>query len=162
MDVLDKKNQSNTMGDCPQVYCTQCCRRVQMNINRLLRDPSGPRPLCRVADTAKLGYWHPSIMDIHVLGILSPTYHERRTKGRPTAKTSHSFLTERYVRTCLQYLRIDRPDRQFTLPVVSRDFNDELAVRVSRPSLISTAPGRRRPVSIPLAMTTTTAMSDTK
>ena len=34
----------------------------------LLRELSGPRPLCRV-DTAKLGYWHPSALDIAGSGV---------------------------------------------------------------------------------------------
>ena len=40
-----------------------------MNIYSLLRELSGPRPLCRVRNTAKLGCWHPPTTYSHIPGV---------------------------------------------------------------------------------------------
>ena len=49
------------MGDCPQ---------GSTRLYSSLRELMGPRPLCGVRDTAKLGNWHPSMTDIIISRIV--------------------------------------------------------------------------------------------
>ena len=48
-------NQGKTLGDCP--WDVHCVHTIPDGYQIHIRELSGPRPLRRGVDTAKLGYW---------------------------------------------------------------------------------------------------------